>query len=244
MTKPQPINSDAPRFSFFRRLLDLFAPRLCCICGQRLTPTEKEICISCNLGLPRTGYAASPLDNLLSRRFWGRIPVERCASLYFYKVHSHTKRPVLRLKYMDHPETAIFFGKMMGREFGEEGFFEGMDMMIPIPLAKNRMRERGYNQSEMIARGIAEVTGLRVETEVAVRSTFKGSQTRLGRMERFDNVEGLFSVKHPERIAGCHLLIIDDVITTGATTSTLARELLKAGAKTISIASVACTRHF
>lgn len=145
MTKPQPINSDAPRFSFFRRLLDLFAPRLCCICGQRLTPTEEEICISCNLGLPRTGYAASPLDNLLSRRFWGRIPVERCASLYFYKVHSHTKRPVLRLKYMDHPETAIFFGKMMGREFGEEGFFEGMDMMIPIPLAKNRMRERGYN---------------------------------------------------------------------------------------------------
>ena len=115
MTKPQPINSDAPRFSFFRRLLDLFAPRLCCICGQRLTPTEEEICISCNLGLPRTGYAASPLDNLLSRRFWGRIPVERCASLYFYKVHSHTKRPVLRLKYMDHPETAIFFGKMMGR---------------------------------------------------------------------------------------------------------------------------------
>ena len=157
MTKPQPINSDAPRFSFFRRLLDIFAPRLCCICGQRLTPTEEEICISCNLGLPRTGYAASPLDNLLSRRFWGRIPVERCASLYFYKVHSHTKRPVLRLKYMDHPETAIFFGKMMGREFGEEGFFEGMDMMIPIPLAKNRMRERGYNQSEMIARGIAEV---------------------------------------------------------------------------------------
>ena len=229
MTKPQPINSDAPRFSFFRRLLDLFAPRLCCICGQRLTPTEEEICISCNLGLPRTGYAASPLDNLLSRRFWGRIPVERCASLYFYKVHSHTKRPVLRLKYMDHPETAIFFGKMMGREFGEEGFFEGMDMMI---------------QSEMIARGRAEVTGLRVETEVAVRSTFKGSQTRLGRMERFDNVEGLFSVRHPERIAGCHLLIIDDVITTGATTSTLARELLKAGAKTISIASVACTRHF
>lgn len=151
---------------------------------------------------------------------------------------------MLRLKYMDHPETAIFFGKMMGREFGEEGFFEGMDMMIPIPLAKNRLRERGYNQSEMIARGIAEVTGLRVETEVAVRSTFKGSQTRLGRMERFDNVEGLFSVKHPERIAGCHLLIIDDVITTGATTSTLARELLKAGAKTISIASVACTRHF
>ena len=140
MTKPQPINSDAPRFSFFRRLLDLFAPRLCCICGQRLTPTEEEICISCNLGLPRTGYAASPLDNLLSRRFWGRIPVERCASLYFYKVHSHTKRPVLRLKYMDHPETAIFFGKMMGREFGEEGFFEGMDMMIPIPLAKNRMQ--------------------------------------------------------------------------------------------------------
>ena len=156
MTKPQPINSDAPRFSFFRRLLDLFAPRLCCICGQRLTPTEEEICISCNLGLPRTGYAASPQDNLLSRRFWGRIPVERCASLYFYKVHSHTKRPVLRLKYMDHPETAIFFGKMMGREFGEEGFFEGMDMMIPIPLAKNRLRERGYNQSEMIARGIAE----------------------------------------------------------------------------------------
>ena len=230
MTKPQPINSDAPRFSFFRRLLDLFAPRLCCICGQRLTPTEEEICISCNLGLPRTGYAASPLDNLLSRRFWGRIPVERCASLYFYKVHSHTKRPVLRLKYMDHP--------------GEEGFFEGMDRMIPIPLAKTRMRERGYNQSEMIARGIAEVTGLRVETEVAVRSTFKGSQTRLGRMERFDNVEGLFSVRHPERIAGRHLLIIDDVITTGATTSTLARELLKAGAKTISIASVACTRHF
>ena len=121
-------------------------------------------------GATKDGVCSLATGQLAFASLRGRIPVERCASLYFYKVHSHTKRPVLRLKYMDHPETAIFFGKMMGREFGEEGFFEGMDMMIPIPLAKNRMRERGYNQSEMIARGIAEVTGLRVETEVAVRS--------------------------------------------------------------------------
>ena len=232
-----------PRISFFGRLLDLLSPRFCCICGQRLTPTEEELCIQCNISLPRTGFAKSPTDNLLARRFWGMFPVERCASLYFYHVGSIAKRPVLRLKYLDHPETAIFFGRMMAKEFQQEGFFQGIDLLVPIPLAKKRSRQRGYNQSELLARGISEVTGIAVETQAVSRSIFKTSQTHLSRMERFDNVEGLFSVTVPERIAGKHVLVIDDVITTGATTTSLAKELIKAGAQCVSIASLACTKH-
>ena len=240
---PQSARQGAPRISLIARLLDLLSPRTCCICGQRLSPTEEELCVGCNLSLPRTGLAASPLDNLLARRFWGQVSVERCAALFYYEVHSSAKRPVLRIKYLDHPDTAVFFGKMMANEFAEEGFFDGVDAIVPVPLAKARQRQRGYNQSEMLARGMAEATGLPVETGVALRSAFKASQTRLSRMERFDNVAGLFGIRHPERIEGRHLLIVDDVIKTGATTATLARQLLLAGAGAVSIASLACTRH-
>lgn len=243
MEKPKSASNPSPRFSFFGRLLDLVAPRFCCICGRRLTPTEEEVCVGCNISLPRTGFAASPTDNLLTRRFWGMFPVERCASLFFYQASSISKRPILRFKYFDHPETAVFFGRAMANEFGRDGFFEDIDLIVPVPLAKVRSKQRGYNQSELLARGMSEVTGIPVEAKAVRRSAFKTSQTHLSRMERFDNVAGLFSVIAPERVAGKRVLIVDDVITTGATTAALAQELIKAGVECVHIACLACTKH-
>lgn len=243
MKPPHPTPSSQPRHSLFGRLLDLLSPRFCCICGQRLSPSEQELCIGCNIALPRTGFAASAEDNPLSRRFWGHVKVERCAALFFYQVRATAKQTVFRFKYKDHPEAAEQFGVMMAREFAEHDFFAGMDCIVPVPLAKDRQRARGYNQSEQLARGISHMTGLPVVARVAQRTAFYGSQTHLNRLDRFSNVAGLFTIRQPQRIVGRHVLVVDDVITTGATTIALAQVLLHAGAARVSIAALACTKH-
>lgn len=232
-----------PRMSLFARLLDVVVPRFCCVCGRRLAIGEEELCARCNMELPRTGFAQSPADNELARGYWGIVAVEHCAALFYYYAHAEATQAVLRFKYADHPETAVFFGRMMAREFGESGFFDDVDVIVPVPLDKTRQRQRGYNQSEMLARGIAEVSGVAVAARAVRRKEFRGSQTRLDRWQRGENVKDVFAVVRPEQLKGKHVLLVDDVITTGATTVSLARELLGAGVRCVSIAALACVRH-
>ena len=129
-------------------------------------------------------------------------------------------------------------GRMMGKELLPSGFFDGIDGIIPIPLAKKRQRQRGYNQSVEIARGVSEVTGLPILNQVVRRTNFKSSQTQLGRWERNENVETVFELIDGNAIRGKHLLIIDDVITTGATMIACAQQLVKAGDVKVSVLSL------
>jgi len=225
--------------SFFHRLLDLLAPRLCVVCGRRLTVTEKVLCATCNMHLPRTGFQFSPLDNPMARLFWGIIPVERVAALFYFESHSKVANILYDMKYHDHPEIGFTMGRMMAVEFGEAGFFDGIDLIVPVPLAAKRQRQRGYNQSMELARGIGRATGLPV-CNVAVRRTkFEKSQTRMGRYDRQENVEEVFEAKNLAPLKGRHVLLVDDVITTGATITACARQLLKADGVTLSLLSLA-----
>ena len=179
----------------------------------------------------------------MAKLFWGQIPVERAAALFHYESHAETANIIYQLKYKDHPEIGPLMGRMMAAELQKEEFFDGIDVIVPVPLTRERLRQRGYNQSEEIAKGVSEITGLPINKDVVKRTVFQGSQTRRSRWERQENVEYAFQLTHGEPIAGKHLLIVDDVVTTGATIIACAKELAKAGNVKISVLSLGLTRH-
>ena len=214
--------------SFWHRLLDLISPRLCVVCGQRLTVSEETICARCNLHLPRTDFHLDPYENEMAKLFWHQIPIERATALFYYEAHAETANILYELKYKDHPEIGEVMGRLMAKELQPSGFFDGIDGIVPIPLAKKRQRQRGYNQSLEIARGVSEITSLPIYNKVVRRIAFEGSQTNKGRWERNENVENVFELADETAINGKHLLIVDDVVTTGATVLACAKELCKA----------------
>ena len=224
--------------SFFHRLLDLISPRLCEVCGSRLSVTEEVICGRCNLHLPRTGYHHNPYENEMAKLFWGQIPIERATALYFFQPHAETANIIYSMKYKNHPEIGEVMGRMVAKELSQSGFFVGIDAIVPIPLAPKRQRQRGYNQSLEIAQGINEVTGLTILDKIVRRNLFEGSQTSRGRWERNENVENVFELIDTTAASGRHLLIVDDVVTTGATIIACAKELCKAGNVKISVLSL------
>ena len=193
--------------------------------------------------MPRTGYSNNPYENEMAKLFWAQIPVERAAALFHYESHAETANIIYQLKYKDHPEIGPLMGRMVATELKRDGFFDGIDVIVPVPLTKERLHQRGYNQSEEIAKGVSEITGLPINKDVVKRTVFKGSQTRRSRWDRQENVEYAFKLIHAEPIAGKHLLVVDDVVTTGATIIACAKELVKAGNVKISVLSLGLTRH-
>lgn len=229
--------------SFWHRLLDLLAPRLCVVCGRRLSLTEQVLCVTCNMHLPRTGFQYQATDNVMARLFWGIIPIERAAALFYYAAGSKSANILYDLKYHDRPEIGREMGQLIAHEYLDTHFFEGIDLLVPIPLARSRQRRRGYNQSLELAKGISRVTGIPIADQVVRRTMFKQSQTQMGRRERQENVENVFVLSDPATLrGGKHILLIDDVITTGATMMACGRELLKADGIKLSLLSLGFTK--
>lgn len=228
--------------SFFTRLLDLLSPRMCAICGNRLSINEQTICAKCNLHLPRTHYGRQPYDNEMARLLWGQIPVERVAALFFYEPGSQVSQMIHQMKYGNHPEIGEVMGRMAARELAEVGFFEDIDMIVPVPLAAKRKRERGYNQSEEIAKGVGDIVHLPVMTNIVTRQSFHGSQTQLGKWERNENVKDAFQLCDSKAISKKHILLVDDIMTTGATIVACAGVLPEAGDVRISVLTLGFTK--
>ena len=205
------------------------------MCGSRLSTGEHTLCSVCNASLPRTDYHAISADNDMARMFWGRIPIERCGALFFYKGGSAVSRLIYNLKYNDSPHIAQALGAMMAEEYMGGAFFDGIDLIVPVPLSRDRIRERGYNQSVEIARGISHITGIPVSSSAVERTQFEQSQTHKQRWDRNDNVAHVFHIVHPERLNASHILLVDDVATTGATLCACAQEILKAVPATFSV---------
>lgn len=224
--------------SFWSRLLNLISPQACPVCGNRMTVGETLVCGKCNLQLPRTGYSHDAYRNEMAKLFYLQIPVERAAAWFFYEAHSPVSRLLYRLKYQNHPETGEEMGRMMAQEMRADDFFSGIDAIIPVPLTKKRQRERGYNQSMEIALGVSMATGIPIMKHALVRKTFAESQTRKDRRARHDNVEDAFELNAGTPLQGKHLLIIDDVVTTGATIIACGKQLMKAGVERISVLTI------
>lgn len=202
-------------------LVHLFFPRQCVVCGASLREGEEAVCMKCNAEMPRTGYHLRE-DNPVERMFWGKVPLEHATSYFFYHKGSDFRRIVHLLKYGGRRDLGEVMGRFMAAELLVAGFFDGVDVIVPVPLHPHRQRERGYNQSECIARGVSVVTAIPVDAAAVLRTKHTETQTRKSSCERWENVKGIFSLCRAEAFAGKHVLIIDDVLTTGATVTACA----------------------
>ena len=230
------------RTSIWSRLLDVISPRTCSVCGGRLSANESVVCATCHLHLPQTHYEQNPLDNPMARLFWGRFPIEKAAALFFYEPQGYVSRLIYDMKYHGFPETCQYMGEIMARQMSKAGFFDGIDALVPMPLTWRRQWKRGYNQSMEMARGIKSVTGLPIYNKVVKRTHFRQSQTTQHAYERMMNVEDAFLLKKGGRIEGTHILLVDDIVTTGSTITACASELAKAQGVRISILTMGFTK--
>jgi ComF family protein len=228
--------------SFWTKLFDLISPRQCVSCGQRLSAEQAVLCLSCRLHLPLTNFAAHATDNRMARMYWGQIAIERAAAYFYYEPKTVSGDIIYALKYYGRQDVAESMGRMVARDFIPSGFFDGIDVLVPVPLTRWRQWQRGYNQSLAIARGMSEVTGIPVEEKALVRTRFTDSQTHQSLEHRRDNVENAFLLRRPDAVRGLHVRLVDDVVTTGSTTVSCARELLKVEGVRISILSLGFTR--
>lgn len=223
--------------NILKDIADLLLPRFCAICGERLTPQEKCICVTCLRNLPFTYTYLHPQNNI-EKQFWYHIPIERAASYLFYEGEG-LMNAIQQFKYRSRPDIGLFFATLMAREYAEHDFFKGMDVIVPVPLHWEKQIKRGYNQCHYIAQAIHDVTGLPIEKHAVVRTKNNKPQALMHHSKRSDNVKAIFKLKHPERLQGKHVLLIDDIITTGATIMSCAQEIAKSDDVKISIVSLA-----
>ena len=189
--------------------------------------------------LPRIGEYKT--DNPIEKLFWGILPVERVASYIHYSKESPYNNLIHRMKYSDRPEIGERMAETAANELMKQGFFTGIDIIVPLPLSKKKKRQRGYNQCDYIAKGISKATGITVDSNSVIRHIANATQTHKHRDERWKNVENIFSVTDAAALSGKHILLVDDVLTTGATLTSCGSAILTAvpDAK-ISIFTLAC----
>ena len=228
--------------NWITRILDFISPRLCVVCGHRLAPTERSLCGVCLFHLPRTDFHQKPLDNPMAQLFWGLAPIEKAAALFYYHPHSETAQLVYRLKYNNRPDIGEDMGRVMANELQATDFFSDIDVLLPVPLASKRLRQRGYNQSEQLAIGISDITHLPIVTKALRRKHFQQSQTTLNRWQRQENVEDTFWLKDGSQLQDKHVLLIDDICTTGATLISCANTLKDIEGIRISVLTLGFTK--
>lgn len=223
--------------AFINDFLSLIYPRHCEACTSQLFRHETFICNACRINLPKSNYHLKA-DHELLRVFAGRVPLELVTSFYTYEKRARVQNLLHAIKYKGQKELGEFLGRLYAQDLGKAGTFENVDLLLPIPLHEKKLRKRGYNQSEWFARGLAGELGKPVNTRVLTRVKETGTQTRKKKYQRWENVEGIFSVTEPETLYEKHVLLVDDVITTGATIEAACIPLRGAGAK-ISVTSIA-----
>lgn len=229
--------------NWWSRFLDFISPRLCVVCGRRLSPTERSLCSVCQLHLPRTAFQFFPDDNPMVQLFWHLTPIKRATAFIYYQPHSEMARMVYQLKYGNSPDVGEDLGRLMATDMQLAHYFDDIDLLVPVPLTMKRQYQRGYNQSEMLARGISDVTHLPVVPKALKRQVFRESQTHLSRQERQENVNGIFVTADVETLKGRHVLLIDDVCTTGATLTACAQALAPIEGIRISVLTLGFTKN-
>lgn len=218
--------------------ISLFYPRYCYACDQGLAKGEETVCSACRLALPRTNYHIDA-NNALYRRLFGRIPLQFAVAFLLFRKRGKVQRLLHRLKYNNHPEIGSTLGEVYGEELRQHYFDQKIDLIIPVPLHPTRKKKRGYNQSEEFGKGLGKSLNKPCESEILIRKTVTETQTRKTKLKRWQNVKEVFHVEQPEALQHKHVLLIDDVITTGATIEACANILLEAGCASVSIASIA-----
>lgn len=227
-----------PANQILQHFLELLFPRICVVCGCKLIRDERHICLSCVLHMPRTTHhrqAENPMEQL----FYGRVPVERACAYFEFRKGSNYQKILHQLKYRGLKEIGELMGERFGCELRQAGEFEDIDLICPVPLHPKKERKRGYNQSYHIALGLSKAFQVPVDTTNLKRVVFTATQTRKSRFERWQNVDGIFEVADPKQLEGKHLVLVDDVVTTGSTLEACAHSIHKSCKAKVSILTLA-----
>lgn len=226
------------RLQFFKDFFDLVFPRNCELCGRNLFDFETGFCKICIGLLPKTSYHIMPYENDLTDKIKGLSKVGMAMSFLRFTKEGESQKILHLLKYRNKPEIGLKLGRLYARELSEAGLSGSWDTIIPVPLHALKLQRRGYNQSEEFAKGISEGLNLPVNNFLE-RRKFTETQTKKSRIQRMENVEEVFTLVPNTSISGLRILLVDDVITTGATLCSCANVLLANGAKTVDLATIA-----
>jgi ComF family protein len=223
--------------SFFEGFLNLIYPRLCVCCGCQLMKNEQFICSGCEYEMPKTRFHQDP-HNHVSQLFWGRVYFEHATAYLQFRKNSGVQQIIHHIKYKGEKSLGVQMGKYFGSELLSSPF-QHVDVIIPVPLHKTKHRKRGFNQSEVIASGIAEVLNKPLMTHCLIRKNRSETQTNKSRFDRWKNVEKIFHIDNFDCLKDKHILLVDDVVTTGATIEACAAELLQIPGVKVSLAALA-----
>ncbi|GAB3653042.1 ComF family protein [Echinicola sediminis] len=226
------------RFTFLNDFLALVFPETCCVCRSSLFDFENQLCRSCQAKLPVTSYHLRPQNNDLAVKITGLTRATNVMAFLRFSKKGMSQRLLHQLKYRNKPELGKLLGKLYGQQLLDSGFEMAWEGVLAVPLHPLKEKSRGYNQSLMFAEGLAKVLQVPV-IKALKRRKFTSTQTKKSRMQRIENVEGVFELCMGAALKGKNLLLVDDVMTTGATLASCANVLLEAGARQVDLAVIA-----
>ncbi len=218
----------------------LVYPRTCCSCGSVLVTGELHVCGFCRVAMPRTDFF-SHVENPLKQRFWGRVPVETGTALFYFQKGGRVQRVIHQFKYRGNLKLGFFLGRLLGLTIRSSPHYKGLDLIIPVPLHSDKERARGFNQSEVICRGVSDVLNIPCRADLLVKVDETATQTKKDRFRRWENVSEVFKVTDEATLSSKNILLVDDVITTGATLEACAIKLLHISGVKVWVATLAIT---
>lgn len=217
-------------------VLHLLFPHICTGCGSDILHEESVLCMRCIDAMPETNFELHP-NNPVEKTFWGRLPLAGATAQFYFTKESLMQHLMHQFKYKGNKELGMQLGKIMGEQIKKSARFEA-DILVPLPLFAPKEKRRGYNQAAILCEGMAEAMNLPVLDKIISRPRHTETQTKKGRIERWKNMEGKFILSDADAIKNMHLLLVDDVVTTGATLEACGNELLKAENVRLSIATL------
>lgn len=224
---------------YFTDLFNLFYPNVCLSCSKTLLKGEEVLCFKCENELPQTGYWNQP-DNRLAQRFWGRVPLQGCVALFKFHKGGEIQNLLHALKYKGRKEAGEYCGAMLGQYLKQsDSVIQNIDLIVPVPLHWKKEKMRGYNQCEPFAKGLSKALDVPYSLTALERIHENTSQTKKSKFERFENVSQIFGVKDAKQLEGKHVLLVDDVVTTGATAEACLQTILSVPETKVSFAAIA-----
>ena len=224
--------------NFFSDLLWMLFPRLCASCDKALNTGESCLCTYCRFHLPKTNFHLDQ-ENPVAKHFWGKLPIQAAAAYYYFSKGEKVQHLIHQLKYEGKKEVGTFVGETYGMELKQSALFSGVQIVVPVPLHAAKLRQRGFNQSDFFGQGLSKALNIPYSGEALKRILATETQTRKHRYERFENVDRVFEINKPELLKGKHVLLADDVITTGSTLTSCAEAILELPETKVSIVAMA-----
>jgi len=226
---------------FFENLLNIIFPQVCCVCGAGLTKNEEIICFHCRSELPKNNFS-NLRENELVNRFYGKLAIDFGVAYLDFHKSGITQKLLHQFKYNNYPEIGRLTGNWLGHELLKNKICDKIDIIIPVPLHPRKERKRGYNQSQYFAEGISEITKIPTEFSSLQRVNYEDSQTHKSKEQRWKSVKNAFQVIDKKNVKNKNVLLVDDVITTGATLEACGHQILQSGAAGISVAAMALAK--